>query len=323
MNAASALKQLVNERIEALAFDQKQPKNLYEPMAYILRLGGKRLRPVLTMLAYEAVSGRAPAEALDLGLGLEIFHNFTLIHDDIMDRAPVRRGQPTAHVKWNEDTAILAGDALYAFAIGLVVKDFPEKAAALSLAFSEVGLEVCEGQMEDMDLAAGIDVSMPRYVEMIRKKTAALLGGCMRMGAIAAGASDELIADLKNFGETLGIAFQLQDDLMDAYPPEGFGKQVGGDILENKQTWLILQAKSKASPAQLATIATWEARDDAPQEKVAAILAIFDELEIRAETERLIDEYFDKSRKLADKLDASVEMLGLRNFIAHLANRKL
>jgi geranylgeranyl diphosphate synthase type II len=322
MNPAQ-LKQLVNERIETLAFDQKKPANLYEPMAYILRLGGKRLRPILTMLAYAAVSKKSPEDALDLGLALEIFHNFTLIHDDIMDRAPVRRGQPTAHVKWNGDTAILAGDALYAYSIGLAVKDFPEKAGQLSMAFSEVGLEVCEGQMEDMDLAVGIDVSIPRYIEMIRKKTAALLGGCMRMGAIAGGASEELVEDLKQFGEKLGVAFQLQDDLMDAYPPEGFGKQVGGDILENKQTWLMLRAKHKASEEQLAAIAAWEARDDAHEEKVAAILSIFDRLNIRRETEDLIDEYFNQAKQLADKLSSRVEMLGLRDFITHLANRKL
>ncbi|MFK7970921.1 MAG: polyprenyl synthetase family protein [Bacteroidia bacterium] len=317
------LKAMVNERIEALAFDKQQPSNLYEPMAYILRLGGKRLRPILTMLAYAAVSKREPQEALDLGLSLEVFHNFTLIHDDIMDRAPVRRGQPTAHIKWNENTAILSGDALYAYSIGLVVKEFPQYAGPLSLAFSEIGLEVCEGQMEDMDLADGIDVSIPRYVEMIRKKTAVLLGGCMRMGGIAAGADEALVADMKDFGESLGLAFQLQDDLMDAFPPPNFGKQQGGDIIENKKTFLLLRAQAKASPAQTTVLNDWMERSDNDEAKVAAVLDLYNDLEIRQETEALIDEYFEKARSISHKLETQLDMEHLRNFITHVANRKV
>lgn len=322
MNPAD-LKQVVNARIEALAFAERTPANLYEPIHYILSLGGKRLRPILTMLAYHAVNQEAPEKALDMGLALEIFHNFTLIHDDIMDRAPVRRGKPTAHTVWDENTAILSGDAMYAYSIGMAVKDFPAHAGPLAQAFSDIGLEVCEGQMDDMDLAAGIDVSLPRYLDMIRKKTAVLLGGCMRMGSIAAGANPAVTTGMYRFGELLGIAFQLQDDLLDAFPTKDFGKQPGGDILENKQTYLLLKAKALAEGDQKTRLDHWLNRDDAPEEKVKAVCALYEEIGIPEITQQEIDSYFQQASELGNYLEKFIHMDALRTFLAYVAKREI
>ncbi|MEM9985929.1 MAG: polyprenyl synthetase family protein, partial [Bacteroidota bacterium] len=242
MQQAAALKQDIENHIKGLNLFELSPHNLYAPMGYILSLKGKRIRPILTLLAYQGVSGQVPHQAMNLAVSLELFHNFTLMHDDIMDRAPMRRGQPAVHIKWDENIAILSGDALFAFSMGLVVEGFPQHAAALAKEYARVAMGVCEGQMEDLDMAQQEQVSIEEYIEMIRKKTAVLLGGCLSLGALAAGASAELADEMRRYGEMLGIAFQLQDDLMDAFPPENFGKQVGGDIIENKKTYLFLKA---------------------------------------------------------------------------------
>ncbi|MEM7658551.1 MAG: polyprenyl synthetase family protein, partial [Bacteroidota bacterium] len=197
MNPSVELKAKVEAHIQSLGLDQRKPVHLYAPMHYLLSLKGKRIRPILTLLAYQASSQQDPAKALNLACSVELFHNFTLMHDDIMDRAPVRRGQPSVHVKWNEDIAILSGDALFALSMGLVVEDFPAKAAELNREFTQVGMEVCEGQMEDMDFATQAEVSIPEYIEMIRKKTAVLLGGCLTLGAMAGGAEEELVEKLR------------------------------------------------------------------------------------------------------------------------------
>ncbi|MEO0895831.1 MAG: polyprenyl synthetase family protein [Bacteroidota bacterium] len=321
---STQLKPVVDAHIHGMDFANMKPANLYEPMAYILSLKGKRIRPILTMLAYEAVSGGVPERALNLGTAIELFHNFTLMHDDIMDRAPVRRGMPSVHVKWNEDVAILSGDALFAFSMGLVIKDFPEKAAPLTLEFSKVSMEVCEGQMEDMDLATCQEVAIPVYVEMIRKKTAALLGGCMSMGAMAAGASDEIVDKFRQYGESLGIAFQLQDDLMDAFPPEGFGKQVGGDIIENKKTYLVLKAKELATVGQQTELDHWFTTNDVnPEEKVQAVLEIFKHTKVKAHTQELIKEYFDKAVRLGEELSQETNFGSVKSYLEEIAKRKL
>ncbi|MEL6732887.1 MAG: polyprenyl synthetase family protein [Bacteroidota bacterium] len=324
MTLSRQLKDTVESHIQSLKFDDMQPANLYEPMAYILSMKGKRIRPILTMLAYHSVSGRSPEEAIDLASAVELFHNFTLMHDDIMDRAPMRRGMPTVHIKWNSDVAILSGDALFAFSMILVVKEFPTLAAPLAKEFGQVAMEVCEGQMEDMDLAQLDTVTIPAYLEMIRKKTAALLGGCMSLGAQAAGATPELVAQYKAYGEALGIAFQLQDDLMDAFPPEGFGKQVGGDIIENKKTYLLLKAKELATPEQLAVLNEWIGKDDFdPQEKVEAVLNIFRQTQIESHTQALIKDYFDKAIELGDQLSSQVNFSPVRSYLQEIAKRQV
>lgn len=324
MNAPrSDLRAAVDQHLTALPFATRQPSNLYQPIEYILKLKGKRIRPVLTLLAYAAVSGRDPKEALNLGSALELFHNFTLMHDDIMDRAPMRRGEPTVHKVWDENIAILSGDALFAYAMGMVVQDFPEKAAPLATEFTRVALEVCEGQMEDMDLAQIEQATIPAYLEMIRKKTAVLLGGCMTLGAMAAGADAELIERFRLFGENLGIGFQLQDDLMDAFPPEGFGKQEGGDIIEGKKTYLLLKARELASPAQHQKLNELLSDGIDPVIRIEGVLALFRELNIEALTQEMIKNYYADAGKLAAELDAQTDFQPVRNYLEEIFKRKL
>jgi geranylgeranyl diphosphate synthase, type II len=323
MNASTDLKDAVDGYIDQLGLGNKQPENLYRPMAYILSLKGKRIRPVLTMLAYEAVSGQDAQQAIPMAVALELFHNFTLMHDDIMDRAPVRRGKPTVHKVWNEDIAILSGDALFAFSMSRIVEAFPEKAAVLIEEYTRVSLAVCEGQMEDMDMAAKTNVSLPEYIEMIRKKTAALLGGCLCMGALAGGATAEVVEKLREFGELLGIAFQLQDDLMDAFPPQGFGKQVGGDIIENKKTFLLLKALELADQAQHQRLRTLLTTETDPETKVGQVLELFGVLGIEGHTEGLIHQYFEKARILSRELAGVIRFEPLLDYLGEIADRKL
>lgn len=324
MNLIEDLKTRFDDFLESFPFSKQEPINLYAPISYILSLKGKRLRPILTMLTYQAVSGEDPWGAKKLASAIELFHNFTLMHDDIMDRAPVRRGKPTVHKVWNEDIAILSGDALFAYSMGLIVEEFPAYAAALAKEFSEVSLVVCEGQMEDMDLALEAKVGIPVYLEMIRKKTAALLGGCMSMGAIAGGASREIVEKCRSYAEYLGIGFQLQDDLMDAFPPEGFGKQVGGDIIENKKTYLTLKAMELADAKQLEDLNFLYGENKlSHEEKVDRVIAIFQALDIEEHTKNFADQYFEKARILGEELSEELTFGPIKTFMEFLANRKL
>jgi geranylgeranyl diphosphate synthase type II len=318
------LKSLVNEHIASLSLSSRKPANLYEPMDYLLSLGGKRIRPVLTMLAYQAVSGKAPTDAINLATALELFHNFSLMHDDIMDRAPFRRGKPSVHAKWNDDVAILSGDALFALSIEMIAQEFPEKAAPLSIGYSRVSMEVCEGQMEDMDMAEMDDADIPMYIEMIRKKTAALLGGCLRLGAIAGGASSDIQEKFKDFGESLGIGFQLQDDLMDAFPPAGFGKQEGGDIIENKKTFLLIKTLELAKGDQAKELEALLslAKDEDNPRKVAGVLEIMKSLSIPEITQNLIDEYFQRAEDLGKELAKETQFDALKAYLEVIAKRK-
>ena len=219
-----------------------EPKNLYEPITYILNLGGKRLRPVLTLMTADCFNGEVD-DALDAALAVEVFHNFSLIHDDIMDAAPLRRGHKTVHEKWDLNTGILSGDAMLIMAYQLFENYQPETFHKLAIVFSKTALEVCEGQQYDIDFETRDEVSILEYLKMIEFKTAVLVGAAMKMGAIIAGASQGDQDRCYEFGKNLGIAFQLQDDYLDAFGnPETFGKQVGGDIIENKKTYLYLKA---------------------------------------------------------------------------------
>lgn len=323
MDPYTALKEKVDAHIQSLCLDTLQPSRLYRPMHYILALKGKRIRPMLTLLAYQAVGRQSPEPALDLAVAVELFHNFTLMHDDIMDRAPVRRGSPTVHEVWDSDVAILSGDALFAFSIGRVVRGFPERAEALAEVYSRVAMEVCEGQMEDMDLAAEDTVSIDRYLEMIRKKTAALLGGCMRLGALAAGGSEAVAQAFDDVGQYAGIAFQLQDDLMDAFPPDGFGKQVGGDIIENKKTYLWLKAMEHADEAQRSELWRLYHLKDETEAKVQGIRTLFETLKIPALTRELIDTYFNQAKAMAATLETSTDFEPVKAFLEIIAKRKI
>ncbi|MFM7894761.1 MAG: polyprenyl synthetase family protein, partial [Flavobacterium sp.] len=225
----------------------KEPKNLYEPIQYILSLGGKRMRPVLTLMATEVFNVDCE-KAIPAATAVEVFHNFSLIHDDIMDDAPLRRGNQTVHEKWDLNTGILSGDAMLILAYQYFENYEPKIFQALAKLFSKTALEVCEGQQYDVDFETRDDVTIPEYLKMIEYKTAVLVGAAMKMGAIVAETSEENADLIYDFGLNLGIAFQLQDDYLDAFgDPETFGKQVGGDIIENKKTYLYLKAMEFAN----------------------------------------------------------------------------
>ena len=228
---------------------EQEPKNLYDPINYILQLGGKRLRPVLTLMA-TAIFESDYKKALDAALAVEVFHNFSLVHDDIMDDAPLRRGQDTVHEKWDVNTGILSGDAMLINAYQLFENYEGETFRELAKLFSKTAIEVCEGQQYDVDFETRDDVRLPEYLKMIEYKTAVLVGAALKMGAIVAETTKTNCDRIYEFGRDLGIAFQLQDDYLDAFgDPKTFGKQVGGDIIENKKTFLYLTALEKLDPS--------------------------------------------------------------------------
>ncbi len=234
----------------------KEPKGLYDPIQYILNLGGKRLRPVLTLMSAE-IFGCDFKRALNAALSIEVFHNFSLVHDDIMDDAPLRRGETTVHEKWDINTGILSGDAMLIMAYQLFENYGAVTFQALAQLFSKTALEVCEGQQYDVDFETRHDVTIPEYLKMIEYKTAVLVGAAMKMGAIVAMALEDDQDGIYDFGKNLGIAFQLQDDYLDAFgDPKTFGKQVGGDIIENKKTFLYLKALEFASKDDKKTLET-------------------------------------------------------------------
>lgn len=271
---------------------EREPKNLYQPIKYILNLGGKRLRPVLTIMTTACFDGDVD-RSMDAALAVEVFHNFSLIHDDIMDAAPLRRGQETVHEKWDLNTGILSGDAMLIRAYQLFENYPPETFRELAKLFSKTALEVCEGQQYDIDFETRLQVSIPEYLKMIECKTAVLVGAAMQMGAIVANAPIEDQVRCYDFGKNLGIAFQLQDDYLDAFGnPEIFGKQVGGDILENKKTYLFLKAIENGSP-EVRTELTQLFQNNAlkPENKVSKTLELFVRSEANIATKAAISFY--------------------------------
>lgn len=252
------------------------PDGLYAPVRYELSLGGKRVRPLLALLACE-LFGRDCRHALNAAVGLEIFHNFTLLHDDVMDKADVRRGKPTVHKVWDENRAILSGDAMEIIAFRYIARTEAPHTGAVIDWFLKTALEICEGQQFDMEFESRGDVTEEEYIEMIRLKTAVLLGGALKIGAIIGGAN-ETDADLMyRFGESLGLAFQLQDDWLDVYgDPARFGKKIGGDILNNKKTYMLINAQRRADGADAEELSRWlTATQYNPAEKIAAVTALY------------------------------------------------
>ena len=232
--------------LESNSFD-KAPVNLYSPVNYILSIGGKRMRPILTLMATDLFGGDSK-DSLHAAMAVEVFHNFTLLHDDIMDDAPLRRGKQTVHEKWDVNTAILSGDVMMIKAYGFLMEYKGEVYRAVMEVFNQTAIEVCEGQQMDVDFETRSDVSLEEYVEMIKLKTSVLVACALKMGAVIAGASDKDADLIYDFGLNLGLAFQLQDDYLDAFGnPETFGKQVGGDIIENKKTYLYIIAEQRAN----------------------------------------------------------------------------
>tara|TARA_B110000483_G_scaffold71282_1_gene88918 strand:- start:233 stop:1210 length:978 start_codon:yes stop_codon:yes gene_type:complete len=281
----------------------KSSQNLYLPINYILELGGKRIRPFLTLMVAESF-GAKPKEALSAALSVEVFHNFTLMHDDIMDDAPLRRGKTTVHEKWDINTAILSGDAMLIRAYQLLEDYPPLMFVKLNKLLSRTALEVCEGQQYDIDFEKLNDVSQEDYIEMIRLKTAVLVGCAMKMGAAVALAPETDCQLFYDFGIQLGLAFQLQDDYLDAFGnPETFGKQVGGDILENKKTILYHLALKKGTQQQQDRLNELLSSGDeiAPNQKIIEVKALFEVTEARSSTRDLISHY---AKKADEKLGA-------------------
>jgi geranylgeranyl diphosphate synthase type II len=285
---------------------EKEPKNLYDPINYILGLGGKRLRPVLTLMACELFE-KDHAIALDAALAIEIFHNFSLVHDDIMDDAPLRRGKETVHEKWDINTGILSGDAMLIRAYQLFENYEGDTFKELAKLFSKTAIEVCEGQQYDVDFETRDDVTIPEYMKMIEYKTAVLVGAALKMGAIVAGASKTCQEAIYNYGRDLGLAFQLQDDYLDAFgDPESFGKQVGGDIIENKKTFLYLTAlinSDKDDAQQLEHFFSISPAD--PAEKIETVKQQFLDSGAAKATEQEIAKYTKKAFTALDNVDIS------------------
>jgi geranylgeranyl diphosphate synthase type II len=284
----------------------KEPKNLYEPIRYILSLGGKRMRPVLTLLSAE-IFGSEYKKALPAAIAVEIFHNFSLVHDDIMDDAPLRRGNETVHEKWGVNTGILSGDAMLILAYQYFEQYEPNIFRDLAKLFSKTALEVCEGQQWDVDFENRDDVSIPEYLKMIEYKTAVLVAAAMKMGAIIAETSEENCKNIYDFGLHLGIAFQIQDDYLDAFGnPETFGKQVGGDIIENKKTYLYLKAKEFATGNQSdALMHLFSIQPGDNRDKITSVKEIFMAAGASEAALQAIKKYTLKAFEILEKMDIS------------------
>lgn len=303
----------------------KEPKNLYEPIEYILGLGGKRMRPVLTLMAAEVFDTEYKV-ALPAAMAVEVFHNFSLVHDDIMDDAPLRRGQETVHEKWDLNTGILSGDAMLILAYQYFEQYDPTVFRDLAKLFSKTALEVCEGQQWDVDFEKRNDVTIPQYLKMIEYKTAVLVAAAMKMGAIVAKTSEKEGDLIYDFGLNLGLAFQLQDDYLDAFgDPETFGKQVGGDIMVNKKTYLYLKAREFTTPekaSELEKLFSLQLEDNT--KKIETAKAIFNESGASKATQDAIEMYTFKAFETLEKMDINAEKKDiLRTFGENLMGRKV
>jgi geranylgeranyl diphosphate synthase type II len=286
------------------------PEGLYTPIEYILSLGGKRIRPALTLLACNIYNDTID-DAIPAALSLEVFHNFTLLHDDLMDEADMRRNKPAVHKKWNADTAILSGDAMLIIAYKLITESNPACLKELLDLFTITALQICEGQQYDMDFESRIDVSEDEYIEMIRLKTAVLLACGLKMGAVVGGAAKEDAEHLYRYGLNIGLAFQLKDDLLDVYGnPVTFGKNIGGDILCNKKTYLLINALRYANARQRKELLRWlEKETFEPSEKIRVIRMIYDDLHLKELTENKIQYFYDQAILHVNLLNVPKERL--------------
>ena len=303
----------------------KEPKNLYEPIHYILQLGGKRMRPILTLMSAEVFDADY-AKALPAALAVEVFHNFSLVHDDIMDAAPLRRGNVTVHEKWDINTGILSGDAMLILAYQYFEEYEPIIFRALAKLFSKTALEVCEGQQWDVDFESRSDVTIPEYLKMIECKTAVLVAAAMKMGAIIAETSQENANLIYDFGLNLGLAFQLQDDYLDAFGnPETFGKQVGGDIIENKKTYLYLKAMEFASPNEKEELVhLFSIHPEDNSDKINSVKQIFHSSGAAQATQKAIQNFTLKAFETLDKMNVSEDKkVMLTNFGENLMKRNV
>jgi geranylgeranyl diphosphate synthase type II len=315
--------QKIEQEIAQLQFTYP-PKSLYEPIEYILALGGKRIRPALALMACNLYKEEIEA-AIKPALGLEVFHNFTLLHDDLMDEADKRRNKPTVHKVWNANTAILSGDAMLIAAYQLIGDTQPESLKEILNLFTVTALEICGGQQYDMEFESRSDVTEEEYIEMIRLKTAVLLACALKMGAIVAHAPQADAEALYQFGINIGLAFQLQDDLLDVYgDPATFGKNIGGDILCNKKTFMLINAFRLASEQQKAILNQWINQETFnPAEKIAAITSIYNELHLKELSEKKIQTYYDQAMDYLASLSIPKERLNiLKGVCERLMNRQ-
>jgi geranylgeranyl diphosphate synthase, type II len=320
MKTISEYQEIIYKEIEKF---QKENKDfsLYDPVNYILDIGGKRLRPVLTLLATDLFGG-VVSDSIKPALGIEVFHNFTLLHDDIMDNAPLRRGQATVHEKWNVNAAILSGDVMFVQAFSLVTSCKNEFLRDVLDLFNVTAIEVCEGQQLDMDFESRTDVSIDEYIDMIRLKTSVLVACALKLGAILASAPKEDAEKLYDFGLNLGIAFQIKDDILDVFGDAALvGKKVGGDILANKKTYLLLKALEDADESQNDTLKSWLSKEGGA-DKVEAVTEIFEALSVKEKADEVMAGYYQKSLEALDaiQIDATKKKY-LYDFAGDLMSR--
>lgn len=311
----------INNNVNSLKFNYN-PGSLFEPIHYILDIGGKRVRPVLAVMGYNLFKNDIE-KSMSIALGIEIFHNFTLLHDDLMDKADMRRGKPTVHIKWNDNMAILSGDAMLIEAYKEIAKTEKKHLPAVLNLFSDTATEICCGQQLDMEFEQRVDVSIDEYLEMIRLKTAVLLGCALKCGALAADADESDADALYNFGINIGIAFQLMDDLLDVYgDPETFGKKIGGDILCNKKTFLLINALQHESTKEELT--NWiEKTSFDEQKKINAVTDIYNRLDLKKTSLDIIHAYYEKGIACLDLVNIGYDRKSeLRKLAENLLNRQ-
>lgn len=307
MKTADEILKMVNEFLDHLSYDRK-PESLYEPIKYVLSMGGKRIRPTLMLLAYNLYKEN-PEDILMNACALETYHNYTLLHDDLMDNADMRRGHLTVHKKWNDNTAILSGDSMLVLAFQRMMQCDTKHLKDILDLFTVTALEIGEGQQYDMEFETRNDVKEEEYIEMIRLKTSVLLACALKIGAILADASAEDADNLYKFGEQIGLAFQLQDDYLDVYgDSKVFGKEIGGDITSNKKTYMLINAFNKANDAQRKELTRWvSARDFDRNEKVYAVTRLYNEIGIDQLAQDKIAYYFGQSKKFLDAVNVPEE----------------
>lgn len=307
MKTADEILKMVNEFLDYLSYDRK-PESLYEPIKYVLSMGGKRIRPTLMLLAYNLYKDN-PEDILMNACALETYHNYTLLHDDLMDNADMRRGHLTVHKKWNDNTAILSGDSMLVLAFQRMMQCDTKHLKDILDLFTVTALEIGEGQQYDMEFETRNDVKEEEYIEMIRLKTSVLLACALKIGAILADASAEDADNLYKFGEQIGLAFQLQDDYLDVYgDSKVFGKEIGGDITSNKKTYMLINAFNKANDAQRKELTRWvSARDFDRNEKVDAVTRLYNEIGIDQLAQDKIAYYFGQSKKFLDAVNVPEE----------------
>ena len=323
MKTSEELYEKVNTFIDKLTYN-REPKSLYDPIKYVLSLGGKRIRPVLMLLGYNLWKDD-PERILMPAVAVETYHNYTLLHDDLMDNADKRRGHDTVHKKWDANTAILSGDAMLVVAYQRLASVDQTKLKPVLDLFTETALEIDEGQQFDIDFENRSDVKEEEYIEMIRLKTSVLLACALKIGAILANAPVTDAEALYKFGEQLGLAFQLQDDLLDVYgDPKVFGKEIGGDIMCNKKTFMLINAFNRANDAQLKELQKWCSGEKFDRkEKVAAVTHLYDEIGIRQLCEAKIEYYFEESKKWLDKVSVPEERKAhLRAYVNQMMKRE-